>query len=62
MGSYIIGSILDIFANCLSAIANPKSLYVYFKMAVNIFLHIGFYWNFAINNAIIQDTVEYAKI
>ena len=62
MGSYTIGSILDIFANCVSAIANPESTYVYFKMAVYIFLHIDFYCNFAINNAFIQNTVEYAKI
>ena len=62
MGSYIIGSILDILSNRLPAIANPESIYVYYKMAGNIYLHIGFHWNFASNNTFIQITVAYAKI
>ena len=62
MGSYIIGSVLDIFSNCLSTTANPESIYVYYKMAGNIYLHIGFYWYFTGNNTFIQNTVAYAKI
>ena len=62
MGIYIIGSILDIFSNSLSTIANPESIYVYYKMAGNINLYISFYWNFTSNNTFIQITVEYAKI
>ena len=62
MGNYITGSILDIFSNCLSATANSESIYVYYKMAGNIYLHIGFHWNFTSNNTFIQNTVEYAKI
>ena len=62
MGSYIIGSILDILSNRLPAIANPESIYVYYKMAGNIDLYIGFHWNFTSNNTFIQNTVEYAKI
>ena len=62
MGSYIVGSILDIFFNCLPTIANPESVYVYYKMAGNIYLHIGFHWNFTSNYTFIQNTVKYAKI
>lgn len=62
MGIYIIGSILDIFSNSLSAIANSEYIYVYYKMAGNIYLHIGFHWNFTSNNTSIQNTLEYAKI
>ena len=62
MGSYIIGSIFDIFSNCLSTTANSESIYVYYKMAGNIDLYIGFHWNFTSNNTFIQNTVEYAKI
>ena len=62
MGVYIIGSILDIFSNSLSTIANPESINVYYKMAGNIYLHIGFHWNFTSNNTFIQNTVAYAKI
>ena len=62
MGSYIIGSILDILSNRLPAIANPESIYVYYKMAGNINLYISFHWNFTSNNTFIQNTVEYAKI
>ena len=62
MGVYTIGSILDIFSNSLSAIANPESIYVYYKMAGNIYLHISFHWNFTSNNSFIQNTVEYVKI
>ena len=62
MGSYIIGSILNIFSNCLSTTANSESIYVYYKMAGNIYLYIGLHWNFANNNTFIQNTVKYAKI
>ena len=62
MGGYTIGSILDIFSNCLSTTANPEPIYVYYKMVGNIYLHIGFHWNFTSNNTFIQNTVEYAKI
>ena len=62
MGSYIVGSILDIFSNCLSTTANPEPIYVYHKMACNIYLYIDLHWNFTNNNTFIQNTVEYAKI
>lgn len=62
MGIYIIGSILDIFSNSLSTIANPESIYVHYKMASNIYVHIDFHRNFTSNNTIIQNTVAYAKI
>ena len=62
MGIYIIGSILDIFSNRLPAIANPESIYVYYKMAGNIYLHISFHWNFTSNDTSLQNTVKYAKI
>ena len=62
MGIYIIGSILDIFSDSLSTIANPESIYVYYEMAGNIYLYISFHRNFTNNNTSIQNTVENAKI
>ena len=62
MGNYIIGSILDIFSNSLSTIANPESIYVYYKMVGNIYLYIGFHRNFTSHNTFIQNSVKYAKI
>ena len=62
MGSYFVGSILDILSDCLPTIAYPESIYVYHKMAGNIYLHIGFHRNFTSNDTFIQNTLKYAKI
>ena len=62
MDNYIADSILNIFFNCLSTTANPESLYVYFKMASYIYLHIGFCWNSTSDNTFIQNVVEYVKV
>ena len=62
MGSYIIGSILDIFSNCLSTTANPESIYVRYKVVSNIYLYISFYWYFASDYTFVQNIVEYVKV
>ena len=62
MGSYIIGSIFDIFSNCLPTTTNTESIHVSFKMASNILIYISVCWNFTSNNTIIQNILDYAKI
>ena len=62
MGSYIISSILNIFSNCLSTTSNPESIHVHYKVDINIYLHISFYWHFTSDYTFVQNLVEYVKV